>query len=461
MRPTALFACLLIGSFGCQEYNLGTKPDVEVPLEDTDVVMEPPVEEILYPDIVVEPLTLDFGYWPKNCVTETQDVTITNLGEATLVVEDLKLVGSGKDSFLTEDMVTGSLEPGDSYTFQVMFAPQAWLTYDEVRVQVTSNDPDEARVDVDLAGIGAEDAVTEETFEQPDPEAVDVLWVIDNSGSMSGEVGELSNQFQIFIDSFVNLGIDDYHVAVVTTDMNNPAQSGKIQPSMVGGPPAIITPLTVDPAGTFAAVTDLGSGGSASEIGLDAAYTALNEPLLSGHNAGFLRDDANLAIVVVSDEDNDSSGQTDKTTFVNWLNNLKPDPSMSSFSGIAGPDAGPLSIGCQTFFSGISASPAPEYADVINATGGIHADICTMEFSEFLQFISFVAAGLSTEFELTDEPTNIGFIDVFVDGEEVPFNGIDGWTWNPATNTLIFHGDSVPGPGAVIEISYPVETECQ
>jgi len=59
------------------------------------------------------------------------------------------------------------------------------------------------------------------------PIAVDMLWVIDNSGSMAEEVARLQDSFDVFMNEFVTLGLD-YQIGVTTTDMVATDQSGRL-----------------------------------------------------------------------------------------------------------------------------------------------------------------------------------------------------------------------------------------
>src|SRR5690606_6616624 len=47
--------------------------------------------------------------------------------------------------------------------------------------------------------------------------AIDILWVIDNSGSMGNEQDDLANNFDLFIRDFITRGID-FKMAITTTD---------------------------------------------------------------------------------------------------------------------------------------------------------------------------------------------------------------------------------------------------
>ena len=72
------------------------------------------------------------------------------------------------------------------------------------------------------------------------------------------------------------------------------------------GEPLYITVDTPDYGQKFADRIQVGIGGSDKEKGIDAAYQALSEPLISGYNGGFLREGATLSIIYLSDE-NDCS----------------------------------------------------------------------------------------------------------------------------------------------------------
>jgi hypothetical protein len=444
MRSTCLLALSLAA---CQEITIKTVPPEIPEVEDSD----PPEPPATAPDILVEPLDLNFGAYPANCPADPLKITISNVGDAELEVSEIVL--NGPESAVYNLRVTPqTLAPGESFKAQVGFTPPGWDTYNEARVQVMSNDPDEATVNVSLLGEGAEDAVWEQQWTQVNANSVDVLFVVDNSGSMSDNLRELANSFRVFIQQFDNLGLN-YHIAVTTTDMDR-ADAGEFV-----GP--VITQQSADPIGEFRAQTNQGAAGSGDERGRDAAWTALTAPLVNGANSGFLRSNANLAIVVVSDED-DSSVNVTVGGFNNWLNNLKGDPTLTSFSGMVGPDnGGGIGIGFAcSILGGSDATFAPRYHDVIDATKGVWGDICQYQYQPFLTFLAYVAAGLLVEFPLDRTPSSIGNIEVLVNGAPVPYGIVDGWTYDANRNVVVLNGDSIPDPGAVIVVQYPYATSC-
>lgn len=447
MRRTILVLAL----FGCSDYDLTRDVDGDE-VEDSDV--DTNVEPGEQPDIEVEPASLDFGWRPVDCPSDPQTVTVRNVGDADLDVTAIDLVGTGNGSF-SHDGGPSVLAPGAETTFEVTFDPLSYEAYD-VDVRVSSNDPDEAVVDVATVGTGSEDAMMEEVFEQPSPSAVDVLWVIDNSGSMSEEVARLQDSFDVFINEFVKLGLD-YQIGVTTTDMVDVAQSGRLQ-----GATKIITPATADPVAAFLANTNLGSSGSADERGLDAAKAALTDPLISSENAGLVRGGADtvLAVVVLSDEDDASSMSA--SAFSAWLESYRGDPALTSLSAIVGrkgtswTDMG----GCNDFSTGTSASAGTKYVDAAAATGGMWGDICQLDFDLVIKYLSYNAAGLYQQFTLAETPSNLSQVKVEVDGVAVKYHGVTGWSWISADNAVKFNGDAIPGPEATIVITYPVPADC-
>ena len=154
---------------------------------------------------------------------------------------------------------------------------------------------------------------------------VDLLFVIDNSGSMEDEQVNLVNSFPGFIDEIQTqlAGTEGYHVGVTTSDSylyNSLGCSGEGSlvtktggtgaSNMTCGPFAeghnFMTEAD-DLATTFQCAAQVGIAGDGDErpmktLGL-ALSPGLNAP--GACNAGFLREDALLVVVVITDEEDD------------------------------------------------------------------------------------------------------------------------------------------------------------
>ncbi len=286
-----------------------------------------------------------------------------------------------------------------------------------------------------------------DSFTQKASAKVDILWVVDNSASMQEEQINLGNNFNSFI-SFIETSLIDYHIGVVATDMDDPAFSGKLQ-----GNPKVIDPDTPNPQAAFASNVQVGISGGGNEMGLLAAYDALTEPLVDSDNAGFLRDDASLAIIFVSDEDDHSYG--DVKFYERFFGTLKGvgNERKVIISAIVGdaPD------GC----SGADgeASYGERYHQVVEAWGESTASICSNNFASELEQLGLTVAGLSRKFTLSKEP-DPDTMEVRVDAHDgsgfqvIPEDPDTGWRLQLDVKTIFFDGDYVPPPEATVEVEY-------
>ncbi len=286
-------------------------------------------------------------------------------------------------------------------------------------------------------------------YEQIEKPKVDILWVVDNSGSMDKEQKDLGTNFPIFMDYFLNSNLD-YHIGVVSTDMDNPAQSGKL---IEAQGVRFITPETPNPSVTFEQMSSLGIFGSGTEKGIEAAYTALE--LKTEINKDFLRDDSAVHIIVVSDEhDYSTANPISKAEFIEYLNNLRAEDDNVSFNSIVAPR--------QNLCPSVT-EPGTEYIDVTEGVGGVFWSLCDEDWVGALEAIGLETAGLKREYFLSSKPVE-GTVDVTVidvDGVEVEFFPYDAvadtgdYTYSEVRNSVTFL-NYVPAPGAVVQIHYEV-----
>ncbi|MEZ4366319.1 MAG: VWA domain-containing protein, partial [Kofleriaceae bacterium] len=181
---------------------------------------------------------------------------------------------------------------------------------------------------VDGGGAGAIDAGNAGPFFDADLgrcQQIDLLFVIDNSGSMQQEQANLAANFPGFIAVLEASGLD-YRVGVTTTgrdyayqlatpigaiamDQDGGDNGHLLAPSGCGMTRPWIEQADADPAGTFACLAAVGTSGPSDEMPLGALRDALEDRMLDGSNAGFLRPDALLAVVILTDEDDCSYEQ--------------------------------------------------------------------------------------------------------------------------------------------------------
>ncbi len=281
--------------------------------------------------------------------------------------------------------------------------------------------------------------------------AVDVLWIIDNSCSMEEEQRALTQNFDSFMAYFTDSGLD-FHVGVTSTDMDHISHSGTLRVDPLYGGAYIDTTFSRDDAiNSFTQRAYMGVNGSATERGRDSAWSALVTKRETD-NAGFFRDEASLALIVISDE-NDYSVMVTIDEFASWMNNLKPEPEMTTFNSIVGPLGG-----CAT-----AAEPGRDYLQVTEQVGGIEWSICTNDWASLLTALGMQAAGLKREFYLSQIPVadSIAVAVTEPDGLEYDdfYEGVD-WSYSRSRNSISFL-QYVPEPLAEVEISYEVLESAQ
>lgn len=160
---------------------------------------------------------------------------------------------------------------------------------------------------------------------------IDILFVVDNSGSMAEEQASLTANFPQFINvlSTIEGGLPDVHIGVISTNFGSggvaiggcststrpngddgnlltnscPGLTGSFISDIKQPDGSRMTNYSGDLATLFTCMARLGTTGCGFEQQLESMYQALQ----NGKNPGFLRTDAYLAIVFISDEDDCST----------------------------------------------------------------------------------------------------------------------------------------------------------
>jgi hypothetical protein len=275
---------------------------------------------------------------------------------------------------------------------------------------------------------------------------VDILWVVDDSGSMTNQRQTLANNFSRFLDDLLALQVR-FQMGVISTNHND---RGTLR-----GTTKIITNSTPNPRQVFLQNTTFPPSRARLEQGLRMTELALTEPNLSGANAGFLRPNAALAVIVVTDEDDSSYG--DPAYYSRFLRSVKGpgNENLSSLSIIGGttPD-GCFPPGEEIYFGGL-AEPAFRYSAVATKTGGIIGSICDVSFEATLSRIAAALNTLRRVFPLSLKP-DPATITVRVNGNVVQRDVVNGWQYRAETQSITFLGNYVPPPGAVLRFEYAI-----
>jgi len=277
---------------------------------------------------------------------------------------------------------------------------------------------------------------------------VDVLFVVDNSCSMEQEQEDLGANFDAFLEYFLGSGLD-YHVGVVSTDMNDPLHSGSLRE--VNGV-RWVQEDTQTPELLFDAMVNMGVEGHWVEKGRAAAYTAV-ELLADSDNFGFVREEAGLHITVVSDEDDESDGSPiSRQEFIDWMLMARDNRQLVSFNSIVGP-----ATGCET-----ALEPGSDYLSISQAVGGVQWSICSDDWSRVLELLGFRAAGLQQEFYLSQLPV-ADTITVEVEqlsGAVRSFDRDTEFVYDETRNSITFL-DYLPQPLEVVNVDYQLLASLQ
>ncbi len=273
--------------------------------------------------------------------------------------------------------------------------------------------------------------------------ALDILFVIDDSGSMSEHQAKLAANVGELVRAAKSSGVD-LHAAVITTNMDaqpyNP-KSGVAWKGIFAGAGKKVAATSegdfdqVLTSNLQAAMTTDGSG---TEQPFLAIKTALSEPLLSTTNAGFLREKAALAILVLTDADDQSAGLvSDFITFLKDTKKLAPVTLHAAYI----PSAEVMTSTCRR-----SSEPVPvRIEEALKSLGTTteSASLCDPNFGKQLQKIGdgFESLGLRTvQLKLAPE---LSTVVVTYGSDTVPMGDLTfGWVYDAAKNEILF-GDKI------------------
>lgn len=293
------------------------------------------------------------------------------------------------------------------------------------------------------------DATQVDLLKQADG-VVDILWVIDDSGSMANERRRLVANFSRFLGELLTLKVDFQMGVTSLSAMDN----GRLR-----GTTKIIRNLTPNPGTIFEQNTTFPASRNRWEQGLRMAQFALTPPNTAdgGTNVGFVRPNAALAIIVVTNEDDSSFGTTDY--YARAYRGLKGagNENLVSFSVIGGTTPNGCTPPGEGSLYGSLADPAFRYQEVAVRTGGIVGSICDTTFEQTLVRIAQALNTLRRVFPLTLKPLLSSLTVTVVEGTSstvVPNDPVRGWQYRADTNSIVFLGTYIPPPGSTVRVEY-------
>lgn len=214
---------------------------------------------------------------------------------------------------------------------------------------------------------------------------VDVLFVVDNSIGMLEEQARLVASANAFLDMLVPMvatAMGDFHVGVITTDdpqlvvpaaaTYSSGQHWMTYATLMTAPMELTTALSV------------GDNGHPNERPIDMLVEALSGDIAKpgAFNAGFLREDALLVVVLLTDEEDDLEQPTEYGSAgdpPDWIE------AVAAVKGGIRRDVVPLSIVPTNGGDCAPDGDAPRLQEFTEGfPRGVVADVCGLDYSTFL-----------------------------------------------------------------------------
>lgn len=228
----------------------------------------------------------------------------------------------------------------------------------------------------------------------------------------------------------------------------------------------VLTAATEGPAEIFAEMVAQGTSGSGIEMGLEAARLALEEPLVSTNNAGFLRADANLSVLVVSDEEDSSPDPVD--VYLRAFADVKGeaayrDHTIMNVSAVVGDKPPEFKGDASCSSRNGNAAYGHRYIDAVEKTNGLSDSICDEDFSPIVSKLGLTLSGLLAEFELSRVPKletlQVSIYDTAETSSKVRDLTLDtDFSYNEERNSIVFEYAQVPESQQYIRVQYKIKS---
>lgn len=299
--------------------------------------------------------------------------------------------------------------------------------------------------------------------------AVDILFVVDDSGSMGGHQTNLSNNIKQFTAEIQKNQILDYHIGVVTTSMDGmrAGQScdtaggfsqracgdGRLVRFPSGVP--FITRQTPNGLAILEQNLLVGTNGDSQEKIFDPIFAALSQPTIGAENKGFLRNEASLAIIIITDTEDQSGVMTAKSVgaFLTNLKNGRTDQILLYGALI------PSSV--RTPACSRDDGPPFKIEQLLTMFKGLEYNLCDNDYGIKLAHIAADVVQKVGRIMYLTRPPVPDTISVTYGSQTIVQDGDTGWIYDPVRNALLFGPKltlSVQPAGTKLEVNFTAGT---
>ena len=317
----------------------------------------------------------------------------------------LGLIFSCNDSLLSKHTIE------EKYIYPSYY--DVWVEVDTAIVEV----------EVYVEDTSEPDPIWVDSFVQPSgSDGVDIIWVIDPSGSMNVHRNRVLSGIGEMMNALPQV---NWRLAIISADYNTSKNDANF-PLLPGD--------TVSDAQSVYTSAVYGY----LEAGFQAVYNYIAD---NSFSSNWLREDASLLIVFVSDEEEQSLASFPVVSdFTDWLKEQRDsvyvasivnfEQSLSDCSTV-----NPVNVGYR-------------YMEATSDFGGQIIDICSTDWSAGVLDAANGAVPYSS-YPLTETPADYNYITVFVDG--IVYHDAY-WDYNPVGNKIDFILE--PAGGSLVEIAY-------
>lgn len=268
---------------------------------------------------------------------------------------------------------------------------------------------------------------------------IDILWVIDNSGSMQTIQNNVIANSKIFMEQFVRQKYIKWKMGLISTDRNDVPRLGfdsKFDSSLIDHS----DPTSFDSVvNTFQnAVNGLGTNGSASEYTFFNILRHIND---YNTRVPFIRNNAHLAVIMVTDEKEQSYQLGSQYQALSFLNSLKAYVNPGRKTRFYGAFDYKDLAACTSSWGDEYAGSA--FEEIIDETGGFHISACVKDFGSKLVEVGKDIASLAgrPSLLLADRP-KVETLKIYYKGKELragkPSEG-GYWFYEKKYNTVNFY----------------------
>ena len=268
---------------------------------------------------------------------------------------------------------------------------------------------------------------------------IDILFIVDDSGSMGSHQAHFSANSNLFIQEILKSSFIDYHIGVTTSSTTEESSFGSKAPDgqlMNYRGVNYVSNATKYADEYLAQLLKVGTGGAATEVFINIPSFTFSDLSINGQNKGFYREDAQLAIFVITDavDQSDMSAQQ----AIDFLIDLKGgDARKIHYAGAIIDEEYDDTFGTNTCrHDNPSKKDAFKMKEIISffQQRGSLFELCLKNYGESMAKVAQdIVKAVSTIY--LDKLPDIRTINVKLGGKDLP-RGAQGWSYDDEENAI-------------------------